>query len=116
MLSNYVVYSSFVKYQFRSLRKSFSVLHFLPPFARRTPSLCPSAKFTDRIQPSLQSPDPYGHRSDLAPAIHAILQQENREFDAMFWQYDGHYNAFGNRVFGEAVATAILRTDPADTP
>ena len=53
---------------------------------------------------------------DLAPAIHAILKQENREFDAMFWRYDGHYNAFGNRVFGEAVATAILRTNPADTP
>ena len=53
---------------------------------------------------------------DLAPAIHAILKQENREFDAMFWRYDGHYNAFGNRVFGEAVATAILRTDPADAP
>jgi hypothetical protein len=53
---------------------------------------------------------------DLTPAIREILQRERREFDAMFWRYDGHFSVLGNRVIGEALAPKVLGAGHPATP
>lgn len=44
---------------------------------------------------------------DLQPALHAALERDGRPFGALYWRWDAHFDAYGNRLFGEALADAL---------
>lgn len=41
------------------------------------------------------------------PHMQSILEHDGKTFADMYWQYDGHFNAYGYKLFGLAVAEAI---------
>jgi lysophospholipase L1-like esterase len=45
--------------------------------------------------------------ADPAPAMQAALTREGLEWRDLYWKWDGHFDADGNRVFAEAFADAI---------
>jgi len=46
---------------------------------------------------------------DVAPALRAALVRDRHSPNDLFFVHDDHLNAYGNRLYGEAVAAAILR-------
>lgn len=44
---------------------------------------------------------------DVFQTIDELLDHQQRPYKDMFWRYDGHLNAFGNNIFGQAVAKAF---------
>ena len=44
---------------------------------------------------------------DISRSVQNLLMKENTSFDEMFWRFDGHFNTYGNHVFGRAVAEVI---------
>ena len=43
----------------------------------------------------------------LAPLIASILARDNKQNADLFWKNDGHFNAYGNQVYAEAVAEIL---------
>jgi len=46
---------------------------------------------------------------DVAPVLRAALARDRLSPNDLFFVHDDHLNAYGNRLYGEAVAAAILR-------
>jgi hypothetical protein len=46
---------------------------------------------------------------DVVPPIRAALARDGRQPNDLFFVHDDHLNVYGNRLYGEAVAAAILR-------
>jgi hypothetical protein len=44
---------------------------------------------------------------DPLPALRALLEAEDADHSALYWHDDGHFNAYGNEIFGRAVAAAL---------
>ena len=44
---------------------------------------------------------------DPLPYMQSILENDGTTFSDMYWKYDGHFNAYGYKLFGLAVAEAI---------
>lgn len=60
------------------------------------------------------SPDLLGRFKivDLASVVESLLDEEELIYDQLFWKYDGHFSAKGNRIIGIAMAIALTR-DPS---
>ena len=44
---------------------------------------------------------------DLYPNIQDMLVRDNKVNDNLFWKYDAHFNVYGNKIFGLAMAKAV---------
>ncbi len=44
---------------------------------------------------------------DPLPHMKSRLESDGKAFAAMYWRHDGHFNAYGYRLFGMAVAQAV---------
>lgn len=54
---------------------------------------------------------------DISRIVQKLLNKDKKSYDELFWKYDGHFNAYGNQIFGLAVAEVIknyLDTSPID--
>lgn len=46
---------------------------------------------------------------DVLPGVQALLAKDNKAYHELFWKYDEHLNAYGNQIFGLAVAQEVDR-------
>ncbi|MFQ5900924.1 MAG: SGNH/GDSL hydrolase family protein [Thermodesulfobacteriota bacterium] len=44
---------------------------------------------------------------NISPIVQKLLMKDNKPYNDLFWKYDGHFNNYGNHVFGLAVAEVI---------
>ncbi len=44
---------------------------------------------------------------DILPIVQNLIKKDRKPYDKLFWKYDGHFNAYGNLIFGLAVADVI---------
>jgi hypothetical protein len=46
---------------------------------------------------------------DVAPALKQALSRDHRSPKDLFFVHDDHLNVYGNRLYGEAIATEVAR-------
>ncbi|NTV12942.1 MAG: SGNH/GDSL hydrolase family protein [Desulfobulbaceae bacterium] len=44
---------------------------------------------------------------DVSTSLPALLKEENKKYDQLFWKYDGHFNSYGNHSFAVVVSREI---------
>lgn len=44
---------------------------------------------------------------DVSPIVHNLLIEDSKPYNELFWRYDGHFNTYGNYIFGLAVSEVI---------
>lgn len=44
---------------------------------------------------------------DISPIVQKLLNKDKKSYYELFWKYDGHFNAYGNQIFGLAAAEII---------
>lgn len=47
---------------------------------------------------------------DVSTDLQELLREEDKSYDQLFWEYDGHFNAYGNRIFGLIVSKILTET------
>jgi hypothetical protein len=45
--------------------------------------------------------------ADTSAVVRDLVGEDGRAYQDLFWRHDGHLNAYGNRVFGTAVARVL---------
>jgi hypothetical protein len=57
------------------------------------------------------SPDLLGRFKivDLFSVVESLIDEEGLTYDQLFWKYDGHFSAEGNRIIGLAMSIALTR-------
>ena len=48
------------------------------------------------------------HYFAALPAVHSLLKRDNRRQSDLHWQFDSHFNSYGNQLFGLAAAEHLL--------